>query len=161
MPDLRDLVGGRVAPAAAFWMPVCAALFAAVLLAGCRQPPQGHGRIAELRIEERAEGSGRVAEPGTRVSVHYTGWLYDDRAPQSRGTQFDSSRERGVAFSFLLGAGQVIRGWDRGVEGMREGGRRVLWLPPEYGYGARGAGDRIGPDASLVFEVELLAVEEG
>lgn len=137
-------------------------LLALVLLVACRAPaPQGHGQITSLRIEDRHQGSGPLAEPGTRVTVHYTGWLYDDRAPQLRGPQFDSSRERGVPFTFLLGAKQVIRGWDEGVQGMRVGGRRVLWLPPLYGYAGRGAGDRIGPNASLVFEVELLAVEPG
>jgi FKBP-type peptidyl-prolyl cis-trans isomerase FkpA len=139
-----------------------AGLLATMLLLGCQAPtPQGHGQIPELRIDTLHEGSGREAETGTRVTVHYTGWLYDDRAAQSRGVQFDSSRERGKPFTFLLGAKQVIRGWDEGVQGMRVGGRRVLWLPASYGYGARGAGDRIGPDASLVFEVELLAIEAG
>ncbi len=138
------------------------ALALLLALGACRPPPpSGHGRIDELRIEDLETGSGALAETGARVTVHYTGWLYDDREPGSRGAQFDSSRDRDRPFSFLLGAKQVIRGWDEGVQGMRVGGKRILWLPPLYGYGARGAGHAIGPDASLVFEVELLAVEPG
>ena len=91
--------------------------------------------------------------------MHYTGWLYDERAPDRRGTQFDSSRNRNEPFTFLLGAGQVIRGWDDGVAGMRVGGRRTLLIPSGYGYGRRGAGGVIPPNASLVFEVELLDVK--
>lgn len=131
-------------------------------LAGCRPPaPQGHGAIKALGSEEVSIGDGRIAQLGDRVTVHYTGWLYDDRSADRRGTKFDSSLDRDLPFTFLLGAKQVIRGWDEGVQGMRVGGRRVLWLPPLYGYGGRGAGSAIGPDASLVFEVSLLAVEDG
>lgn len=137
-------------------------LMVALALVACRPPaPSGHGQIDELRIEELVPGTGALAEAGSRVTVHYTGWLFDDREPGMRGSQFDSSRQRDRPFTFLLGAKQVIRGWDEGVQGMRVGGKRMLWLPPLYGYGPRGAGNAIGPDASLVFEVELLAVEEG
>ena len=133
---------------------------ACIALAACRapEPPPG-GRLVELeRIDERV-GTGPLAAPGSEVTVHYTGWLYDGREPDRRGAQFDSSRTRGEPLTFLLGAGRVIRGWDDGVAGMRVGGKRVLMIPPEYGYGRRGAGDAIPPLASLVFEVELLEVK--
>ncbi|MGL1833132.1 FKBP-type peptidyl-prolyl cis-trans isomerase [Rhodocyclaceae bacterium SMB388] len=104
-----------------------------------------------LVFEELASGDGAVAEKGKTVSVHYTGWLTD-------GRKFDSSKDRNDPFQFPLGAGHVIRGWDEGVQGMQEGGRRKLTIPPELGYGARGAGGVIPPNATLVFEVELLKV---
>lgn len=128
-----------------------------ILLAACGDPgPPPGGRVAELqRIEER-EGTGPVARAGMDVTVHYTGWNYDQDAPDQRGEKFDSSVDRGEPFKFLLGAGQVIRGWDDGVAGMRVGGKRVLMIPPEYGYGRKGAGGVIPPNGSLVFEVELL-----
>jgi len=138
-----------------------ALLCAALLLGACTPPgPPPGGRVAELQRIEVAEGAGALASPGDEVSVHYTGWLYDEDAPDRRGEQFDSSRGRGEPFTFLLGAGRVIRGWDEGVAGMRVGGKRVLLIPPEYGYGRKGAGGVIPPQASLVFEVELLGVEE-
>jgi len=104
-----------------------------------------------LDIQDLQVGSGAEAVSGARVSVHYTGWLTD-------GTKFDSSLDRGKPFQFQIGAGQVIKGWDQGVAGMRVGGKRKLVIPPELGYGARGAGRVIPPNAVLVFEVELLAV---
>lgn len=104
-------------------------------------------------------GTGEEATAGRQVSVHYTGWLFDEFSPENKGMQFDSSRDRGQPFSFELGAGYVIQGWDQGVVGMRVGGERTLVIPPELGYGARGAGGVIPPDATLIFEVELLAVE--
>lgn len=104
-------------------------------------------------------GGGALAESGMTVVVHYTGWLFDSAAPDNKGRKFDSSRDRAEPFSFDLGAGQVIQGWDQGVAGMRVGGRRTLTIPPELGYGARGAGGVIPPNATLVFDVELLAVE--
>ena len=104
-----------------------------------------------LIIEELAVGSGTVAAAGNRVSVHYTGRLTD-------GTKFDSSLDRNQPFEFRLGAGQVIRGWDEGVAGMQVGGKRKLTIPPQLGYGERGAGGVIPPNAVLVFEVELLEV---
>ncbi|MBI1905994.1 MAG: FKBP-type peptidyl-prolyl cis-trans isomerase [Rhodocyclales bacterium] len=105
----------------------------------------------ELVIEELEVGAGATAEKGRMVSVHYTGWLTD-------GRKFDSSKDRNDPFDFPLGAGHVIRGWDEGVQGMKEGGKRKLTIPPEMGYGARGAGGVIPPNATLVFEVELLKV---
>ena len=104
-----------------------------------------------LVIEEVTVGTGAEAERGQHVSVHYTGWLMD-------GTKFDSSKDRNDPFMFSLGAGQVIAGWDEGVTGMKVGGTRKLTIPPQLGYGARGAGGVIPPDATLVFEVELLGV---
>jgi FKBP-type peptidyl-prolyl cis-trans isomerase len=104
-----------------------------------------------LVYEELAVGSGAEAARGQRVTVHYTGWLTD-------GSKFDSSKDRGDPFSFHLGKGQVIAGWDEGVAGMKIGGKRKLTIPPQLGYGSRGAGGVIPPDATLVFEVELLAV---
>lgn len=101
-------------------------------------------------------GSGAVAEPGKLVAVHYTGWLYSDGI---KGTKFDSSRDRGEPFVFTLGAGDVILGWDEGVAGMKAGGKRTLIIPPAAGYGERGAGSDIPPGATLIFEVELVAVQ--
>lgn len=104
-----------------------------------------------LVFEDLTPGSGNAARAGDTVSVHYTGWLTD-------GTKFDSSRDRNEPFVFPLGARQVISGWDEGVQGMLIGGLRRLTIPPQLGYGARGAGGVIPPNATLVFEVELLAV---
>ena len=111
-----------------------------------------------LQSEDTTVGSGAEASAGQRVKVHYTGWLYDPTAPKNRGKKFDSSKDRGQPFSFGLGGGEVIRGWDEGVQGMKVGGTRVLTIPPEMGYGPRGAGGVIPPNAMLVFEVELLSV---
>jgi len=104
-----------------------------------------------LTIEDVTVGSGAVAAAGQKVKVHYTGWL-------TNGTKFDSSKDRGDPFEFPLGAGRVIKGWDEGVQGMKIGGTRKLTIPPALGYGARGAGGVIPPNATLVFEVELLGV---
>ena len=106
-----------------------------------------------LQFEDAVEGTGDVATAGQRVTVHYTGWLFQDGV---QGAKFDSSKDRGTPFVFKLGAGAVIRGWDEGVAGMRVGGSRTLIIPPDLGYGARGAGGVIPPQATLKFEVELL-----
>ena len=111
-----------------------------------------------LQYDDTKTGTGAEAQAGQQVSVHYTGWLYDPSAANSRGRKFDSSKDRGDPFRFQLGAGMVIGGWDEGVQGMKVGGTRVLQIPPELGYGARGAGGVIPPNATLVFEVDLLAV---
>jgi len=108
-----------------------------------------------LQYEDTVVGTGAQAQAGQRVQVHYTGWLYNDGV---QGVKFDSSKDRGEPFVFPLGAGHVIRGWDEGVQGMAVGGTRRLVIPPQLGYGARGAGGVIPPNATLLFEVELLAV---
>ena len=108
-----------------------------------------------LGIEDLVVGSGAAASAGQRVSVHYTGWLSEGG---KAGAKFDSSKDRGQPLMFSLGAGEVIRGWDEGVNGMKVGGKRKLTIPPDLGYGARGAGGVIPPNATLLFEVELLAV---
>ena len=105
-----------------------------------------------LKYTDDQLGTGTEAQAGKTVSVHYTGWLLD-------GTKFDSSRDRNQPFSFPLGRGQVIKGWDEGVAGMKVGGKRTLVIPPDLGYGARGAGGVIPPNATLKFEVELLDVK--
>ena len=109
--------------------------------------------VSGLQYEDTVQGTGAVAKPGQQVRVHYTGWLYNDGV---QGAQFDSSKDRGQPFTFALGAGQVIRGWDEGVQGMLAGGTRRLVIPPALGYGARGAGGVIPPNATLLFEVEFL-----
>ncbi len=103
-------------------------------------------------------GTGAEAVAGQHISVHYTGWLFDEAVPGNKGRKFDSSRDRGDPFQFTLGVGQVIAGWDEGFAGMKVGGHRSLVIPPEKGYGARGAGGVIPPNATLLFEVELLGV---
>jgi FKBP-type peptidyl-prolyl cis-trans isomerase len=108
-----------------------------------------------LQYEDTTVGSGDTAKSGRRVKVHYTGWLYQN---DQAGTKFDSSKDRGQPFEFALGGGQVIKGWDEGVSGMQVGGTRRLVIPPHLGYGARGAGGVIPPNATLLFEVELLGV---
>ena len=110
-----------------------------------------------LQYEDTTIGDGAEARAGKPVTVHYTGWLHDPTQPNGRGAKFDSSKDRRDPFRFDLGAGMVIRGWDEGVQGMKVGGTRVLTIPPDLGYGARGAGGVIPPNATLVFEVELLA----
>ena len=108
-----------------------------------------------LQINDTVVGTGATAERGQNVRVHYTGWLYENG---EKGRKFDSSLDRNQPFEFALGAGMVIRGWDEGVAGMQVGGKRTLIIPSEMGYGARGAGGVIPPNATLVFDVELLAV---
>ena len=114
--------------------------------------------ITSLQVTDVTVGKGAAATAGKQVSVHYTGWLYDPKAADKHGKKFDSSRDHGEPFSFKLGAGQVIRGWDQGVAGMKVGGKRTLVIPSELGYGSRGAGGAIPPNATLVFDVELLDV---
>jgi len=115
--------------------------------------------ITELQKIDTQVGTGREAEPGFNVTVHYTGWLYDPAAKDGKGKKFDSSLDRGQPFNFFLGGGQVIQGWDEGFAGMKIGGKRTLIIPSEMGYGARGAGGAIPPNANLIFDVELLNVK--
>ena len=109
----------------------------------------------ELRTVDETVGSGATAEKGKTVSVHYTGWLNNGG---QKGQKFDSSRDRNRPFQFSLGSGQVIKGWDQGVAGMKVGGKRTLYIPSTLGYGARGAGAAIPPNSDLIFDVELLEV---
>ena len=114
--------------------------------------------MSELQKIDTVHGEGTEAAAGKHVDVHYTGWLYDENAVDHKGQKFDSSLDRGQLFSFPLGAGHVIKGWDEGVAGMKIGGKRTLIIPSEMGYGARGAGGVIPPNATLVFDVELHGV---
>jgi len=113
----------------------------------------------DLQKIDVKQGTGAEAVSGRNVVVHYTGWLYDASQPDSHGAKFDSSRDRNAPFGFVLGAGRVIKGWDQGVAGMQIGGQRTLVIPPQLGYGARGAGGVIPPNATLIFDVELLDVQ--
>ena len=115
--------------------------------------------VKELQKIDIKQGTGPEALSGKPVLVHYTGWLYDSAAPEGKGKKFDSSRDRGVPFGFFLGSGKVIKGWDEGVVGMKVGGQRQLIIPPQLGYGERGAGGVIPPNATLIFDVELVEVK--
>ena len=116
-------------------------------------------KVNELQVVDQKPGAGAEAVSGKAVVVHYTGWLYDPAAPDGHGAKFDSSLDRGVPFGFFLGAGKVIKGWDEGIIGMKVGGKRTLVIPPSKGYGERGAGGVIPPNATLLFDVELLEVK--
>ena len=116
-------------------------------------------KVNELQIIELQQGAGTEAVGGKAVVVHYTGWLYDPAAPDGHGTKFDSSFDRKVPFGFFLGSGKVIKGWDEGIVGMKVGGKRTLVIPPHKAYGERGAGGVIPPNATLLFDVELLEVK--
>lgn len=140
-------------------------LFGAALLAGLLAAPLmtniAHAASEEtsltgLRTIDAQPGNGAQPKPGQTVTVHYTGWLFING---KKGEKFDSSVDRGQPFSFVIGRGQVIKGWDEGVEGMRVGGKRTLIIPPDLGYGARGAGGAIPPNATLIFDVELLGAK--
>jgi len=136
-------------------------LLLSLVAAGCAREPAGPPPGGTLTTFERIDtqvGTGAEAVPGQKVSVHYTGWIYDQRTESKHGKTFDSSVGRGEPFTFVLGGGQVIRGWDEGVAGMKVGGKRTLMIPPAYGYGDRGIGP-IPAGSSLVFDVELLDVK--
>ncbi len=143
-------------------LPLVALLGASSLLfSACSQaelPAAKPSNVTELMQIEAKPGAGAVASAGQTVSVHYTGWLYDEAAPEHKGKKFDSSRDRNRPFEFPLGGGRVIKGWDDGVQGMKVGGQRTLVIPPEMGYGSRGAGGVIPPNATLIFDVELLSI---
>jgi FKBP-type peptidyl-prolyl cis-trans isomerase FkpA len=150
---------------------VIAAAAGAVLAAfpvGAQTPatptaPQGESKLnampKTLQKIDVKQGTGAEAVSGRPIIVHYTGWLYDDSKPDKKGAKFDSSRDRNVPFGFFLGAGKVIKGWDEGVVGMKEGGQRTLIIPPDMAYGERGAGGVIPPNATLIFDVELIQVK--
>jgi len=142
--------------------PAGAALALAILAVST---PVGRSDAADNQVREMPDGlkytdtkigDGATAKAGNKVSVNYTGWLYNNGA---KGAKFDSSLDRGQPFQFTLGAHQVIAGWDEGVAGMKVGGKRTLIIPPELGYGARGAGGAIPPNATLMFDVDLLQVQ--
>ena len=136
------------------WGPLAVTLFAVFLITPQLSEAQETVTTASgLRYIDTKPGSGAVAKAGQNAVVHYTGWLYENGA---KGSKFDSSVERGEPFTFPLGAGRVIRGWDEGVTGMKPGGKRTLIIPPDLGYGAQGAGRVIPPNATLLFEVELI-----
>ncbi len=137
---------------------ILAAIFAAATIAAIAPPTHAQEsrtvtKPSGLQIIDTKEGTGAEAKAGQSCAMHYTGWLYVDG---QKDAKFDSSLDRGQPFVFPLGAGRVIRGWDEGVTGMKIGGKRTLIIPPELGYGARGAGGVIPPNATLLFEVELL-----
>jgi hypothetical protein len=119
---------------------------------GAAMPPE------QLQSQDLAPGAGAAVTAGQTAVVHYTGWLWDAAAPENKGRKFDSSRDHGDTFAFRVGGGEVIRGWDQGVAGMKVGGKRRLVIPPDLGYGARGAGGVIPGGATLVFDVELMGI---
>jgi len=119
---------------------------------------KGTDKVTELIKTDVKIGAGEEATGGHTVKVHYTGWLYKETAPQKKGEKFDSSLDRGTPFTFPLGSGRVIKGWDQGVVGMKVGGQRTLIIPAHLAYGSRGAGDSIPPNATLVFDVELIGL---
>ena len=115
--------------------------------------------MIEFITTDTQVGEGREAEKGLTITVHYTGWIYDDKEGESKGNKFDSSKDRNEPFTFVLGVGQVIKGWDDGFAGMKVGGTRTIIIPSDMGYGSRGAGSVIPPNADLIFDVELLGIQ--
>ena len=137
-------------------MLVCSSLSHSIELVYGEKKNMEDKQIKELIITDNKVGEGREAEKGLTVTVHYTGWLYENGKKTSK---FDSSVDRREPFSFVLGVGQVIKGWDNGVSGMQVGGSRTIVIPSEMGYGSRGAGNVIPPNSDLVFDVELLEIQ--
>jgi FKBP-type peptidyl-prolyl cis-trans isomerase FkpA len=139
---------------------VAAPIIALLAFTGCAQEAEEPlpMDVTEFTKDDARVGAGNEAVAGRQVTVHYTGWLYDPAKPENKGNKFDSSRDGNEPFSFRLGAGQVIRGWDEGVAGMKVGGLRTLTIPSNMAYGSRGAPGAIPPNAALVFDVELLDV---
>ena len=141
--------------------------FAAVGAASAQAPTQPGSKeiskmdatVGALKKIDVKQGTGAEAVNGKPVLVHYTGWLYDPTKPDQKGSKFDSSRDRQVPFGFIIGAGRVIKGWDEGVAGMKVGGQRTLIIPASMAYGERGAGGVIPPNATLIFDVELVEVK--
>jgi FKBP-type peptidyl-prolyl cis-trans isomerase FkpA len=140
---------------------VCILVTLAALSSACQRQAPSSASLPQspLHVTELSPGEGEPIVTGRTAVVDYTGWLYDANAPDHRGRVFDSSRASGRPLHFELGAGQVIAGWDQGVTGMRVHGRRELTIPPDLAYGASGAGGVIPPHATLVFDVELLAIQ--
>jgi FKBP-type peptidyl-prolyl cis-trans isomerase len=138
------------------------AALALIAVAGCSKKEEAAAPASvpgEPFMTDIKTGTGPAIKAGQKAVVHYTGWLYSEGAPEKKGKKFDSSRDRNEPFSFELGAGMVIQGWDEGVAGMQVGGQRRLVIPPEKGYGASGAGGVIPPNATLVFDVELMGIQ--
>jgi FKBP-type peptidyl-prolyl cis-trans isomerase FkpA len=143
-----------------------ALLIAMLAMSGCKADSKSSTKemamtqnVTELIKKDTVLGEGREAEAGFNVTVHYTGWLYDPSKPDGKGKKFDSSVDRHEPFVFFLGGGQVIQGWDEGFSGMKVGGKRTLIIPPHMGYGPYGAGGVIPPNATLIFDVELLGIK--
>lgn len=132
----------------------------AILADDISDEPAPKSNVTELKKIDTVVGSGKAAFPGLDAVVHYTGWIYNPAKPEGHGKKFDSSVDRGEPFDFPLGAGRVIRGWDEGVAGMKVGGKRTLIIPPHMGYGPRGAGGVIPPNATLIFDVELVGLRQ-
>lgn len=145
--------GSRASNSTGATTPAAASVAPATPVAAVAPAPAGkvHKLASGLVYEDLVIGNGRMADPGLQVSMNYTGWLMD-------GTEFDSSARHGRPYTFSLGTGAVIAGWDQGIKGMRLGGKRKLTIPPDLGYGAQGSGDRIPPNSTLVFEVELVGI---
>jgi peptidylprolyl isomerase len=148
-----------------FWVPLVAIVAVGVLcvvLVSNAADDKPEGKVVTtnsgLKYIDTKPGDGAAAKAGDTVKVHYTGWLTTDEG-KTKGKKFDSSLDRGKPFGFSLGAGDVIKGWDEGVAGMKVGGKRTLIIPPDLGYGKRGAGDDIPPNSTLLFEVELLEIK--
>ncbi len=144
--------------ASVFWF-ACAVLILSAFTFNTAANAAGGNMTATasgLKIEDANVGKGASPKTGQTCVMHYTGWLYEDG---KKGAKFDSSVDRGQPFAFKIGVGQVIKGWDEGVASMKVGGKRTLIIPPELGYGSRGAGGVIPPNATLIFDVELLDVE--
>jgi FKBP-type peptidyl-prolyl cis-trans isomerase FkpA len=122
-------------------------------------PPPGQSTIKTLETVDAKVGDGTEATWGKEVLVHYTGWIYDQNRSENRGREFDSSRDRNDPLAFTIGKAEVIKGWEEGVNGMKVGGRRVLTIPPDMAYGKEGLGELIPPDATLIFDIELIEVK--
>ena len=146
----------RATTLAAVCLVMASAVFAAAPSAKAQSPGKTMTTSSGLQITDSKVGTGATPKPGQTAVVHYTGWLYQDGA---KGKKFDSSVDRGQPFEFPLGQRRVIGGWDEGVATMKVGGKRTLIIPPDLGYGARGAGGVIPPNATLIFDIELLDVK--
>jgi FKBP-type peptidyl-prolyl cis-trans isomerase FkpA len=122
--------------------------------------PSAAAPAAELKIIDRQVGTGREVQSGRAAMVHYTGWLYDNKAPENKGKQFDTSANRGLPFGFIVGVGKVIKGWDQGILGMKVGGKRTLIIPPQLAYGDKDVGDGLIPrNSTLLFDIELVEIK--
>jgi FKBP-type peptidyl-prolyl cis-trans isomerase FkpA len=139
------------------WLLLTSTIYAIELI-GENEMENQKDPLTELKLVDNEVGDGREAEAGLVVKVHYTGWLYDSEKKDFKGKKFDSSLDRNDPLEFSLGIGQVIKGWDEGVQGMKIGGKRTIFIPSIMGYGSRGAGDLIPPNADLIFDVELLGL---